>query len=113
MLAQEPIVMHGPDVQGDYVGIEGLKNFFKPLAGKTNGTFKIEVVSARPIGEELVVVHIRDTMELEDDTITVDAVVVWRIVSGHFAKSMGHSVSIYGSDMMRVNSTQAWAVVDE
>ena len=34
-----------PDVQGDYVGIEELKNFFKSLAVKTNGTFKVKVVS--------------------------------------------------------------------
>jgi predicted SnoaL-like aldol condensation-catalyzing enzyme len=76
-----------PDVQGDYVGIEGLNNFFKSLAGKTNGTFKVEVVSATPIGEELVVVHVRDTMELEDNSIAIDAVAVWRIVSGRFAEA--------------------------
>jgi predicted SnoaL-like aldol condensation-catalyzing enzyme len=91
-LFSEAFVWHyfnpnSPDVQGDYIGIEGLKNFFKSLAGKTNGTFKVNVVSATPIGEELVVVHVRNTMEHDGNSITIDAVVVWRIVSGRFAEA--------------------------
>jgi len=76
-----------PDVHGDYVGVDGLKNFFQSLAGKTNGTFKVEVVSATPMGEELVVVHVRDAMELEGNSIAIDAVAVWRIVSGLFTEA--------------------------
>ncbi len=71
-----------PDIQGDYFGIKGLKSFFKSLAGKTTGTFKVSFVSATPVGEELVVVHVRDTMEFEDNYIAIDAVVVWRVVNG-------------------------------
>jgi len=76
-----------PDVQGDYVGIEGLKNFLKSLAVKTNGTFEVSMVSAMPIGEELVVVHVRNTMKFEGNSIAIDAVVVWRIVSGRIAEA--------------------------
>ena len=70
-----------PDIQGDYIGIDGLKRFFAILAKKTIGTFKVEPISATPIGEELIVVHTRNTMELEESSIAVDVVVVWRIVN--------------------------------
>ncbi|KAB7614444.1 nuclear transport factor 2 family protein [Amylibacter sp. SFDW26] len=68
-----------PDVEGDYVGIEGLKRFFKIIEKETNGTFKVEPVSATPIGDELVVVHARDTMERDGNSFAIDVVVVWRI----------------------------------
>ena len=71
-----------PDVEGDYSGVEGLKQFFGKVAGETNGTFKVEPVSATPIGEELVVVHTRNSMVRNDNAITIDVVVVWRMVDG-------------------------------
>jgi len=76
-----------PDVEGDYIGVDGLKKFFAIIAGKTGGTFKVEPISTMPFGEELVVVHARDTMELEDNSIVVDVAVVWRIVDGKFAEA--------------------------
>jgi predicted SnoaL-like aldol condensation-catalyzing enzyme len=76
-----------PDVEGDYTGVEGLKRFFATIAGKTGGTFKVEPISAAPFGEELIVVHARDTMELEENSIAVDVVVVWRIVEGKIAEA--------------------------
>jgi len=75
-----------PDVEGDYIGVEGLKKFFAVVAGKTGATFKVEPISATPVGEELVVVRTRNTMELEDNSIAVDVVVVWRIVDGKIAE---------------------------
>lgn len=76
-----------PDVEGDYFGVEGLKRFFKIIAGETNSTLKIELVSAKPIGEELVVVHARDTMVRKDSSLTIDDVVVWRIVDGQITEA--------------------------
>lgn len=76
-----------PDVAGDYIGVDGLKRFFASIAGKTDGTFKVEPISVTPIGGELVVVHARDTMELEENSIAVDVVVVWRIVEGKIAEA--------------------------
>ena len=76
-----------PDFEGDYIGVDGLKKFFAIIAGKTGGTFKVEPISVMPFGEELVVVHARDTMELEDNSIVVDVAVVWRIVDGKFAEA--------------------------
>lgn len=75
-----------PNVEGDYIGVDGLKKFFAIIAGKTGGTFKVEPISATPVGEELVVVRTRNTMELEDTSIAVDVVVVWRVVDGKIAE---------------------------
>jgi predicted SnoaL-like aldol condensation-catalyzing enzyme len=74
------------DVEGDYIGVEGLKKFFAIIAGKTGGTFKVEPISATNFGDELVVVHARDTLVLEDNSIALDVAVVWRIVDGKIAE---------------------------
>ncbi|MDY6936492.1 MAG: nuclear transport factor 2 family protein [Cyanobacteriota bacterium] len=76
-----------PDVQGDYFGLEGLQVFFEKLAKITNGSFSVEPISIAPIGDELVVTHVRDRMILEESTIELDAVVVWRIVDGYIAEA--------------------------
>ena len=77
---------HLPDIAGDYIGVDEFKKFFAILAGKTVGTFKVEPISAMSFGDELVVVRTRNTMNLEDKSIAVDVVVVWRIVDGKFAE---------------------------
>lgn len=76
-----------PDVEGDYIGVNGLKEFFSKVAGKTGGTFRVEPISVIPFGEELVVVHARDTMEFKDNSIALDVAVVWRIVDGKLAEA--------------------------
>ena len=67
--------------------MDGLRKFFAIVAGKTGGTFRVEPISAMNFGEELVVVHARDTMEFEDNSIALDVAVVWRIVDGKFAEA--------------------------
>ena len=76
-----------PDVEGDYFGVTGLKDFFEKLGRETRGTFKVERISAAPIGEELVVVHVRNSMERNGKSIAVDAAVVWRVVDGKIAEA--------------------------
>ena len=76
-----------PDIEGDYIGIEGLKTFFKTIARKTNGSFKVEPVAVTPVGDELLVVQVRDSMLFEGDTTIIDVVVVWRIVDGKFVEA--------------------------
>lgn len=71
-----------PELQGDYVGIEGLTDFFKKMAGNTGGTFTVNVISATPMGDELVVSHVKDRMMLKGKHMEVDAVVVWSIADG-------------------------------
>ena len=71
-----------PDMQGDYVGLEGIRSFFETMGQKSRGTFKVEPVSVTAVGDELVVVQARDTLTVEDQQHTLDVVVVWRIVDG-------------------------------
>ncbi|EDX82897.1 hypothetical protein S7335_75 [Synechococcus sp. PCC 7335] len=70
------------DVQGNYVGIKGLRIFFRRLQRYTGSTFRIEPVSLVPIGDELVIAHVVDHMLLYGAHIELDAVIVWRIVNG-------------------------------
>jgi len=51
----------------------------------SNGTFQVNLVEARPVGDELVVVHMCNRLALS--TIEFDAVVVWRIVDGKIAEA--------------------------
>ena len=75
-----------PELQGDHVGPEGIAAFFAALAEKSDGTLQIEPVSATPVGPELVVVQSRNTLTLKDRIVTVDVVVVWRIVAGRIVE---------------------------
>ena len=65
-----------PDLQGDHVGPEGIGAFFAALAEKTHGAFRIEPVSATPVGPELVVVQSRKMRTLGGRPVTVDVVVM-------------------------------------
>ena len=76
-----------PDLEGDYVGIAGLKEFFSAIGGKTRGTFAVEPISVSPIGDELIVVHVRNRMEFEGAPVAIDAAVVWRIVEGRITEA--------------------------
>ena len=76
-----------PQLQGDYAGLAGLQTFFETLAALTEETFQDTPVSSMPIGDELVVTHVRDRMTLEAQPVELDAVVVWRIVNGQIAEA--------------------------
>lgn len=75
-----------PDIQGDYVGLAGVQTFFEKIGGLTDGTFKVNPISATAIGDELVVVHSQNTMSLENQLIEIDVVVVWRVVDGRITE---------------------------
>lgn len=75
-----------PEVQGDYVGLNGIRSFFQAIGGKTRGTFKVEPVSITAVGDELVVVEARDTLTFQGRPIALDVVVVWRFVDGRIAE---------------------------
>lgn len=76
-----------PDIEGDYVGIEGLKNFFELIGKTTKGSFNVTPVNVMPVGDELLFIHARDTMEIDDTPIAIDVVVIWRIVKGKFVEA--------------------------
>ncbi len=71
-----------PEVHGDYHGIAGFADFFKKMADDTAGTFTVNVISTTPMGDELVVTHVKDTMTLKGKPMEVDAAVVWSIANG-------------------------------
>lgn len=71
-----------PEMEGDYVGLSGLTDFFKGIAGRTGGSFKAKPISIIPMGDELIITHVKDTMLLKGKQMQTDAVVVWRIVNG-------------------------------
>lgn len=75
-----------PDIQGDYVGLTGVQTFFEKIGGLTDGTFKVNPISATAIGDELVIVHSQNTMSLENQSIEIDVVVVWRVVDGRITE---------------------------
>ncbi len=86
-LIAEDVVWHYsnpnlPDLQGDYIGLDGVRAFFEAIARKSRGTFSVNPVSATPVGDELVVVQSRNTLTFEGRTVAVDVVVVWRFVDG-------------------------------
>lgn len=41
-----------PEVQGDYVGLNGIRSFFQAIGEKTHGTLKAEPVSITAVGDE-------------------------------------------------------------
>ena len=84
-----------PDLEGDYVGLAGLRDFFAKLAAATEGTFKVEPISVTPVGDELVVMHTRNTMTLPGEEVVTEVVVVWRIVDGRIAE-VWDIPSVYG-----------------
>ena len=86
-----------PELEGDHQGIEGLKEFFGKLsAGRTDG-FQVNVIDARPVGDELVVTQVCNQLDLEGNAIEFDAVVIWRVLGGKIAE---------GWDVPAVNSVR-------
>ena len=83
-----------PALQGDHIGIDGLKKFFALLGGLTKGTFQVELISVHPIGDELVTMHTQNTMMLADENINIDVVLVWRVVEGYI-KEVWDIPSVY------------------
>ncbi len=75
-----------PELHGNHVGFEGLQAFFAKLAKMTNGTFKVNPISVTPVGDELLVVHSKNTMSFSDQDVETEVVVVWRIVNGQIVE---------------------------
>ena len=75
-----------PDIQGDYVGLRGFQDFFEKIWKLTRGTFNVNPISVTTAGDELVVVHTKNTMTLEDQQVETNVVVVWRIVDGRITE---------------------------
>ena len=75
-----------PDLHGDYVGRAGIQAFFEKLRLLTGSAHKINPISVTAVGDELVVVHRKQVVIMEDRQIESDVVVVWRIVNGRIVE---------------------------
>jgi ketosteroid isomerase-like protein len=75
-----------PELQGDYVGLDGIRTFFEMIGERTGGTFKVNPVSITAAGDELVVVRSRNTLTIGDRDIALDVVVVWRVLDGRIVE---------------------------
>ena len=71
-----------PELEGDYFGLSGLIDFFKRIGGRTGGFFKVNPISIIPMGEQLIITHVKDVMLLEGKQMEIDAVVLWCIIDG-------------------------------
>lgn len=91
-----------PEMEGDYVGLEGLASFFEKMRSKTGGAFRVEPVSITAAGDALVVTHSRNSMTIDGQDLVVDAVVVWRFADGRIAEAW----DIPAADAARVVSRQ-------
>lgn len=76
-----------PDLAGDYRGIEELKGFFAKLGELSRGSFQVNPVDVRAVGDELLVAQVCNHITLGDVAIEFDAVVVWRVVDGKLAEA--------------------------
>lgn len=86
-LIAEDVVWHYanpnlPDLQGDHVGLAGIRSFFEAVSRTSGGTFRIDPRWITPVGDELVVVQSRNTLTIKGRSVAVDVVVVWRFVDG-------------------------------
>ncbi|NQV20196.1 MAG: nuclear transport factor 2 family protein [Rhodospirillales bacterium] len=75
-----------PDVQGDYVGLTGIRTFFEKIGVLTGDTFRVEPISITAAGDELVVTQTKNRMIMKGQPIATDVVVVWRFVDGRIAE---------------------------
>jgi uncharacterized protein len=75
-----------PDVQGDYVGLTGVRTFFEKIRVLADDTFQVEPISITTVGDKLVITHTKNRMILQGQSIVTDVVVVWRIVDGNIAE---------------------------
>ncbi|WP_435625264.1 nuclear transport factor 2 family protein [Flagellimonas sp.] len=71
-----------PELEGEYFGFSGLMDFFKKIGMRTSGSFQVNPITTTPLGDQLVVTLVKDSMTLEGKSIKIEAVVIWCIVDG-------------------------------
>ena len=75
-----------PDLQGDYLGIDGLSRFFRQLGEMSDATFQVVPQKAWPLGDELVVAHTRNSFGEGIERHEFDVATVWRFRDGKVAE---------------------------
>ena len=62
--------------------MDGIRSFFGKIGAVSAGTFQVEPISIAAMGDELVVMHNRNRLTVQQQSIETDVVLVWRIVDG-------------------------------
>jgi uncharacterized protein len=75
-----------PDMQGDYLGLDGIRSFFEAIGQKIDGSFGVQPISTTAVGDELVVLQTRNTLTIQGQAIALDVVTVWRFVDGRIVE---------------------------
>ncbi|WP_299218238.1 nuclear transport factor 2 family protein [uncultured Aquimarina sp.] len=75
------------ELEGDYLGLSGLTDFFQKIGGYTSGSFKVHPLSATPMGDKIIITHVKDTMILKGNQMEIDAIVVWCIMGGQIKEA--------------------------
>ena len=75
------------ELEGDYLGLSGLTDFFQKLTGRTKGSFKVNPISIIPMGDERIITYVKDTMILKGKPMEIDAVVLWCIIDGQIKEA--------------------------
>lgn len=89
-------MLHGlPELESDYRRIKGFNGFFSKLGAMSRGSFRIDVVDTRPVGDEFVVIHVRNQITLKGTVSQFDAVVIWRVFDGKCTQSAEYSGDQY------------------
>ena len=57
-----------PELEGDYLGIDGLKSFFARLSEINCSRFQPKLIDARPVGDELIVIQVCNQLDPERNT---------------------------------------------
>ena len=76
-----------PDVDGDYTGFDGIKEFFARVGAVSDGTFQVTNKKVVHVGDELIVTHVSDRMTIGGRSFEVDALFIWRVIDGLFAEA--------------------------
>ena len=76
-----------PELNGDYKGLPGLKNFFQKLGALTRGSFNNTDKQLIHCGDELVVTQAIHNMTVDGGSFETDAVVIWRVVDDRFVEA--------------------------
>lgn len=71
-----------PDLEGDYDGVDGMREFFSRLHDLSGGTFGVDPISLTPVGDELVVAHAENTLSVGGAELEFDALMLWRVYDG-------------------------------
>jgi len=90
------------ELEGDYAGLSGLTDFFKRIGGLTSGSFKVNPISIIPMGDELVITRVKDTMLLKGNQMEIDAVVVWCIIDGQIKEAWDIPIAHTAKTIKRV-----------